>query len=104
MSVRLPLSRTASTRGAAVALLASVALVAVAVVARLPAQAAESAQVLPAPAVDVPATDAPQTAVLSGGCFWGVQGVFEHVHGVRKVLAGYAGGAAGTANYETVSE
>jgi peptide-methionine (S)-S-oxide reductase len=44
-----------------------------------------------------------QTAVLSGGCFWGVQGVFEHVRGVHKVIAGYAGGAQATAQYETVS-
>jgi peptide-methionine (S)-S-oxide reductase len=59
---------------------------------------------VPAPAVDVP--EAPgglQTAILSGGCFWGVQGVFEHVRGVRQVLAGYAGGKAVTANYELVS-
>jgi peptide-methionine (S)-S-oxide reductase len=41
--------------------------------------------------------------VLSGGCFWGVQGVFEHVKGVTRVLAGYAGGAKDTAQYETVS-
>ena len=45
----------------------------------------------------------PQTAVLAGGCFWGVQGVFEHVRGVEKVLAGYSGGSKATANYETVS-
>jgi peptide-methionine (S)-S-oxide reductase len=60
--------------------------------------------VLPTPAVDVPATEAPQTAVLAGGCFWGVQGVFEHVRGVKQVLAGYAGGSAATAHYETVSD
>jgi peptide-methionine (S)-S-oxide reductase len=41
--------------------------------------------------------------VLSGGCFWGVQGVFEHVHGVQRVVAGYAGGARNTASYGTVS-
>jgi peptide-methionine (S)-S-oxide reductase len=41
--------------------------------------------------------------VLSGGCFWGVQGVFEHVKGVTRVLAGYSGGAKNTADYETVS-
>ena len=41
--------------------------------------------------------------MLSGGCFWGVQGVFEHVRGVRQVLAGYAGGAAQSASYELVS-
>ncbi|MGB8414338.1 MAG: peptide-methionine (S)-S-oxide reductase MsrA [Candidatus Binatus sp.] len=42
------------------------------------------------------------TAVFSGGCFWGVDGVFKHVKGVSKVVSGYAGGAADTANYETV--
>jgi peptide-methionine (S)-S-oxide reductase len=55
---------------------------------------------LPAPAYEAPAGD---VAVLSGGCFWGMQGVFEHVKGVRQVLAGYAGGQAATANYELVS-
>jgi peptide-methionine (S)-S-oxide reductase len=66
---------------------------------------ADAAVRVPPPAVDVP-TDAGgklQTAILSGGCFWGVQGVFEHVRGVRRVLAGYAGGKALTANYELVS-
>ena len=43
------------------------------------------------------------TAVFSGGCFWGVDAVFKHVKGVSKVVSGYSGGAAGTANYETVS-
>jgi peptide-methionine (S)-S-oxide reductase len=41
--------------------------------------------------------------VFAGGCFWGVQGVFEHVRGVKQVAAGYSGGAASTAQYETVS-
>jgi peptide-methionine (S)-S-oxide reductase len=44
-----------------------------------------------------------QTAVLSGGCFWGVQGVFQHVRGVKNVISGYAGGEKATAQYETVS-
>jgi len=44
-----------------------------------------------------------QTAVLAGGCFWGVDAVFKHVKGVEKVVAGYSGGSAGTAEYETVS-
>ena len=44
-----------------------------------------------------------QTAVFSGGCFWGVDAVFKHVKGVDKVVSGYAGGAANTAQYETVS-
>ena len=43
-----------------------------------------------------------QTAVLAGGCFWGVEGVFEHVRGVRKVLSGYAGGEKSTAEYHAV--
>jgi len=68
------------------------------------AVAAESAVALPAPAVDMPLkAGPPQTAVLAGGCFWGVQGVFQHVKGVRQVLSGYAGGERATAQYETVS-
>jgi peptide-methionine (S)-S-oxide reductase len=55
------------------------------------------------PAVDNPkAAGSLQTAVLAGGCFWGVQGAFEHVRGVRKVLSGYAGGDKATAHYEVV--
>ena len=71
-----------------------------------PSKAADAAQVLPAPTVDAHPADAhaPQTAVLSGGCFWGVQGVFQHVRGIERVVAGYSGGAADTANYETVSD
>jgi peptide-methionine (S)-S-oxide reductase len=71
---------------------------------RSPMLAAEVPVVIPAPAVDNPKAAGPlQTAVLSGGCFWGVQGVFEHVRGVQKVVAGYAGGERATAQYETVS-
>ena len=60
---------------------------------------------LPAPAADVARASAAgrQTAVFAGGCFWGTQSVFEHVKGVVKVTAGYAGGAASTATYEQVS-
>src|ERR1700742_499699 len=66
--------------------------------------AAESAVAIPGPKLDNPQAAGPlQTAVLSGGCFWGTQAVFEHVKGVRRVLAGYAGGVAATARYETVS-
>jgi peptide-methionine (S)-S-oxide reductase len=66
--------------------------------------AAEQATAVPAPALDNPQAPGPlQTAVLAGGCFWGTQGVFEHVKGVRKVLAGYSGGDRSTASYETVS-
>ena len=60
---------------------------------------------VPAPTVDEPtsASAAPETAVLAGGCFWGVQGVFAHVKGVSQAESGYAGGDAATAHYETVS-
>jgi peptide-methionine (S)-S-oxide reductase len=60
---------------------------------------------LPAPTVDEPASGGAksETAVLAGGCFWGVQGVFQHVKGVTAAQSGYAGGDAATANYDTVS-
>ena len=65
---------------------------------------AEKAVVIVAPALDNPRTAGPlQTAVLAGGCFWGVQAVFQHVQGVRKVLSGYAGGTKANAEYEIVS-
>ena len=71
---------------------------------RSPLSGAESPVVIAAPAVDnAKAEGVPQTAVLAGGCFWGVQGVFEHVRGVKNVVAGYAGGDKATAQYETVS-
>ncbi len=80
------------------------ALLAGLVGAPAPAAAAESAVVIPAPALDTPKAAGPlQTAVLAGGCFWGVQGVYEHVRGVRQVLSGYSGGDRATADYETVS-
>ena len=64
---------------------------------------AERAVPIPAALQDVPRTAGMQTAVLAGGCFWGMEAVFEHVKGVRSVTAGYAGGSAGTATYEQVS-
>ncbi|HEY7306063.1 MAG TPA: peptide-methionine (S)-S-oxide reductase MsrA [Bryobacteraceae bacterium] len=59
----------------------------------------------PDPAVDVtgPAAEGPQTAVLAGGCFWGVEGVFERIKGVTGAISGFAGGAKSTAHYEEVS-
>ncbi len=66
--------------------------------------AEETAVAIPAPVMDNPkAAGAQQTAVVAGGCFWGMQGVFEHVRGVHKVLAGYSGGEKNTAAYEEVS-
>ena len=64
---------------------------------------AERAVPIPAAARDVPATPGLQTAVLAGGCFWGMEAVFEHVKGVRDVQSGYAGGTKATASYEQVS-
>ena len=63
---------------------------------------ASEAQLLPPPTNDIPASVASQTAVLAGGCFWGVEAVFEHVKGVRSVESGYAGGDSGSANYQAV--
>jgi peptide-methionine (S)-S-oxide reductase len=61
-------------------------------------------RVIPAPAVDTPAaaTKGTETAVLAGGCFWGLQGMFQHVRGVTRVVAGYSGGERATAHYEMV--
>ncbi len=69
-----------------------------------PLYGAEPAVPLPPPAVDAPkVSGSSQKAVLAAGCFWGVQGVYEHVRGVTRVVSGYAGGNGATAQYETVS-
>jgi peptide-methionine (S)-S-oxide reductase len=65
--------------------------------------AAERAVPIPAARSDVPATRGQQVAVFAGGCFWGMEAVFEHVKGVRSVTAGYAGGSATSASYDQVS-
>lgn len=66
--------------------------------------AAEFARVIPAAAIDESAapTSTSEVAVLAGGCFWSVQGVFQHVAGVTSAVSGYAGGAKDTAHYEIV--
>ena len=71
----------------------------------LPACADESPKPIPAAQFDAPKAQASgtETAVLSGGCFWGVQGVFEHLKGVTQVVSGYAGGSSSMAHYELVS-
>jgi len=67
------------------------------------AAAAQEGIAIPSPRLDeAPGTAATETAVLAGGCFWGVQGVFQHVEGVANAVSGYAGGAGDTAHYETV--
>ena len=66
---------------------------------------AEEGRLAPPPAFDEPAAQqaGEEVAVLAGGCFWGVQGVFQHVNGVTNAVSGYAGGEKDTADYETVS-
>jgi peptide-methionine (S)-S-oxide reductase len=64
----------------------------------------ENAPSIPAPVLDeAPGQVQPEVAVLAGGCFWGVQGVFQHVTGVTQAVSGYAGGSQATAAYEAVS-
>jgi len=93
------MTRTISTVAASIILIAALALL----FSGNHTQAGTST--LPAPAVDdtLAATSGQQTIVLAGGCFWGIQAVFEHVKGVTSATAGYAGGTAQTADYETVS-
>ena len=69
------------------------------------ASIAESARAvaIPAPKIDAARSTGLQTAVLAGGCFWGVEAVFEHIKGVKSVTSGYAGGDQRTANYDAVS-
>jgi peptide-methionine (S)-S-oxide reductase len=68
-----------------------------------PARSSEAAVIIPAPVIDAPQQGRSETAVLAGGCFWGVQGVFQHVKGVTSAVSGYSGGAAEAAQYDTVS-
>lgn len=63
---------------------------------------ADEARAIPAPALDEPAGAKSEVAVLAGGCFWGVQGVFQHVEGVTRAVSGYAGGDRATAEYPKV--
>jgi peptide-methionine (S)-S-oxide reductase len=97
-------ARTSRIRSTVRAALGVLALIAGAFAWQATSSASESAVMVPKPAVD--ATAAPGAAtdsiVLAGGCFWGVQGVFQHVNGVTSAVSGYAGGNAGTAHYEMV--
>ena len=85
-------------------ILVALALVILAVSLRGVASQAENAKVVPLPAVDEPpGTRSSEIAVLAGGCFWGVQGVYQHLKGVTSAVSGYAGGEQSTADYERVS-
>lgn len=68
----------------------------------MPTRAAEDAFIIPPPAADVAPAGGLKTFVLAGGCFWGVQGIYQHTKGVTKAVSGYAGGKADTAQYEAV--
>jgi peptide-methionine (S)-S-oxide reductase len=82
---------------------AAIGALAIAAVLAAPSRAAEDAVVIPPPAMDVSPADGLQTTVVSGGCFWGVQGVFQHTKGVVSAVSGYAGGSMMTATYDQVS-
>ena len=76
-----------------------------AVVTHSSVAASENAKALPKPAVDQPlaSTHGQETTVIAGGCFWGIQAVFQHVNGVISATSGYSGGSSSTAEYEIVS-
>ncbi|MGB8399891.1 peptide-methionine (S)-S-oxide reductase MsrA [Bradyrhizobium sp.] len=93
---RSPLSRLSLCAAAAGAL-------AIAAFAIAPSRAAEDPVIVPPPATDMQAAGGIQTAVLAGGCFWGVQGVFQHTAGVVNAVSGYSGGSKATADYNMVS-
>lgn len=82
--------------------IAVIAIGGVSVLHFTPSQAGEAREI-PAPAVDEKPASGNETIALAGGCFWGVQGVFQHVNGVVSATSGYAGGKKNTAEYETVS-
>jgi peptide-methionine (S)-S-oxide reductase len=82
---------------------AALGALAIAAFAVAPLRAAEDAVVIPPPVMDGKASDGIQTAVIAGGCFWGVQGVFQHTAGVVNAVSGYAGGSKATASYPIVS-
>jgi peptide-methionine (S)-S-oxide reductase len=83
--------------------LTAIGLLMMSAVTFTPSFAAEEAVTIPPPAIDVPNASSLQTAVLAGGCFWGVQGVFQHTAGVVNATSGYAGGSKTTADYNLVS-
>jgi len=91
-------------RPAVLAVVLTVAVMAAGACGGGPFPRAAASATIPGPLIDEPAgtPGASETAVLAGGCFWGVQGVFQHVRGVSQAVSGYAGGEASTAQYSTV--
>lgn len=87
-----------------VLVLAALVALGAAACSRGTAAALDADNVIPAPVVDMPAaTRSSEVAILAGGCFWGVQGVYQHVTGVTSAVSGYAGGDERTAHYDMVS-
>jgi len=82
---------------------AAIGALAITAVVIAPSLAAEDAVIIPAPTMDVKPSGGIQTVVVAGGCFWGVQGVFQHTAGIVNAVSGYAGGSKNTADYSTVS-
>jgi peptide-methionine (S)-S-oxide reductase len=81
---------------------AAIGALAIAAVTISPSHASSEVVIIPPPAVDVQAADGTQTAVIAGGCFWGVQGVYQHTAGVLNAVSGYSGGSKMTANYTMI--
>ena len=105
MSDPLERAHRAMTAARLLPLAAVIGVLALAGAALRSASQAEAARVIPPPASDGPtAQAASEVAVLAGGCFWGVQGVFQHLKGVTSAVSGYAGGAKHTAHYEAIGQ
>jgi len=82
---------------------ATIGLLAISAIKIAPSLAAEDAVIIPPPVVDVQNASSIQTVVVAGGCFWGVQGVFQHTAGVVNAVSGYSGGSKMSADYSMVS-
>ncbi len=99
----MPIAKNSPVLAKTAALLAVLIIAAAATWQR--AHAASAAVVLPNPAVDAPLAthSGRETTVLAGGCFWGIQAVFQHVKGVKDATSGYSGGSVSSPDYEQVS-
>lgn len=104
MNTNIASAAISNRRGLLMTIASSVVLLSSAILWQPKAFSAEEAVRIPAPALEnSPTGSTPQRAIFAGGCFWGVQGVFQHVKGVQRAVSGYSGGAASTASYELVS-
>jgi peptide-methionine (S)-S-oxide reductase len=96
------LRRTVIRSAAVIAFAAAPAFLITLAASSVPFAQAETAVTVPAPALDAPAAEGLETAVIAGGCFWGIQAVYQHVKGVSNAVSGYAGGTQKDAEYYTV--